>query len=246
MNEVQTGVLDALVQEVAGLSGGSRRPVVVMDVDDTLLSTDRRHIRILKEFAGQRHVRARYLNHAWTLLQLEPQMLRYSITDTARAAGIGDPELLAELRDFWFARFFTNDYLLADEPVSGAAAYCRELARAGAFLVYLTGRDETMKEGTLASFDKHGFPLPEPGRVELILKPRFDTPDLEFKTQALGLVEKAGAVAGAFENEPAHINLFRGLFPEAKNVFVDTKHSGRPVTPHPAVHWIRDYRREGR
>ncbi len=220
------GVLEGLLDDVARVRGA--RPLVVMDLDDTLLSTDARHLRILREFG---------------LEGVGPQALRYSITDTARAGGLQDAAELSRLREFWFSRFFRNEYLLADEPVPGAPAYCRELVARGAELVYLTGRDETMRAGTEESLARHGFPPSGRPGARLILKPRFDTPDLEYKTQSLRLLEASGRVAGVFENEPAHVNLFVAAFPEARSVFVDTKHSGRPIAPHPSVPWIRDFRR---
>src|SRR5437868_6144934 len=101
----QAEVLDGLLRSVEATADA----VVVFDLDDTLLSTDTRHVRILREFAGQRSVRTRFLDDAWNLIQVEPALLRYSITDTARAAGVSDPAVLRELREFWFERFFANE-----------------------------------------------------------------------------------------------------------------------------------------
>lgn len=217
--------------------------LVVFDLDDTVLSTEHRHVRILREFALSINGELEHADAAWRLARVERGQLRYAIADTARAAGVADERLLARLRDFWFARFFSNEYLRGDEPVPGAPAFCREAAERGAVVVYMTGRDVGMREGTVHALARHGFPLPDGRRVRLILKPRFDAPDLEFKTAALRELDDLGEVAGAFENEPAHINLFHGAFPSAVNVFVDTKHSGKPIVPHPAVPWIGDFRR---
>jgi hypothetical protein len=78
--------------------------------------------------------------------------------------------------------------------------------------------------------------------VRLVLKPAFETPDLAFKTEVLGRLAEMGRVAASFENEPAHINMFRERFPEGRHFLLDTKHSGRPVDPHPEVLRIRDFR----
>ncbi len=227
-------VLDELITDIRAAAGMD--PLVVFDLDDTLLSTARRHLRILREYAAQKP-------QADLLSRVKPDELRYSIIDTAKAAGLEDQALLEELRGYWFARFFTNDYLREDAPVTGAAAYCRDVRTAGAGLVYLTGRDESMKEGTMVALGAHGFPVPNGAGVTLILKPRFETPDLEFKNEALRRLQAMGTVAGSFENEPSHINLFQAAFPKGRNVFVDTKHSGKPVAPHASVPWIKDFRR---
>jgi phosphoglycolate phosphatase-like HAD superfamily hydrolase len=217
--------LEALLSRASGA-------VVVFDLDDTLFLTAQRHLRILREYAAVDGA-------ARPLAELGPAALHYSIVDTAKAAGLDDAGFLSSLRDFWFARFFKNEYLSSDEPVPGAAQYCRELESAGARLVYMTGRDEAMRAGTESALAAHGFPT----RHDLILKPRFDTPDLEFKTAALARVREMGAVAGAFENEPLHVNLFRDAFPDALIFLLETKHSGRPVEPHPSAIRLRDFRR---
>ena len=230
----QAEALDRLVDDVEALERRGLRSVVVFDLDDTLFSTARRHLRILREYAGHRGVEA--------LARVEARQLRYAIVDTARAAGLEDAELLKDLRGFWFSRFFQNEYLAEDEPLPGAAEYCKELARRGARVVYMTGRDESMRAGTEAALARHGFPT-ERALSELILKPRFDTPDLEFKREAIGVVAAQGEVAGAFENEPLHVNMFRDAFPQAHVFLLETKHSGKPVEPHPSAKRIRDFRR---
>lgn len=236
----QTEVLDALLSDVDSMSRGARHPIVVFDLDDTLLSTARRHIRILRQFALGL-ARAGRMEEAFVLAQLEPEQLHYSIGDTAEAAGIGDSGLLKELRDFWFERFFANDYVKLDAALAGAADYCREVACRGGIVAYMTGRDEAMRDGTMESLSRNGLPLPDGRGVHLILKARFDTPDLEYKTEGIARLRILGTVAGAFENEPAHINLFRDSFPEARMAFLDTKHSGRPVAVHPSIPWIKDF-----
>lgn len=239
----QAEVLDGILFEAEALSRNGLGPVVIFDLDDTLLSTARRHLRILREYAAWAQRRPQRVEDAFRLIQIEPQDLRYAITDTAKAAGVSDPRILEELRGFWFERFFKNGYLGADEPLAGAADYCQDLVSAGARVAYMTGRDETMREGTLSALARHGFPVPDGRGAELVLKPRFDTPDLEFKAEALRGLAVSGIVAGGFENEPAHINLFYEAFPGARMVFVDTRHSGKPVSPHPAIPWIRDFLR---
>lgn len=229
----QSQALEGLLDEVA-----KDRALVVFDLDDTLFSTARRHLRILREYAAERPRR-----EAQELGRLPAERLKYGIVDTARSAGIDDAALLEDLRDFWFARFFKNEYLLEDAPLPGAPEFCADVAARGGAVVYMTGRDEGMREGTLKALSDNGFPLPGSERVELVLKPRFDTPDLEFKRDATGRINGLGRVAGAFENEPAHVNLFRDAFPASRLFFVETKHSGKPIEPHPTAHRIRDFQR---
>ncbi|MBI4425785.1 MAG: hypothetical protein HY554_18795 [Elusimicrobia bacterium] len=238
----QSACLEAVLERVRELARGGARPSVLFDIDDTVLSTTRRHARILREFAVDPQARGRWPEAALRLAQTAPPPSAYAVTDIAKAAGVADGETLRALREFWFARFFRSDYLLEDDAVPGAPEFCRRIAAAGGAIVYLTGRDEAMRPGTEISLTQKGFPIPGQGEARLILKPRFDTPDLEFKTQALDRVAEWGPVAGGFENEPAHVNLFADRFPGGRMVLVETKHSGKPVEPYAAVGRIRDFR----
>ena len=238
----QKKALAGLLEFVSGI-GRKKRPVVVFDLDDTLLSTDRRHLRILSEFAAQADVRRRDPRGAAALSKLKESRVRYSVTETAQAAGLTDSALLAALKSFWFERFFTNEYLLADHPVPGAAEYCAAALQAGARVVYMTGRDEGMRRGTEASLKNWNFPRPDGRRIRPIRKSSFGLPDLEYKRDNMAAIRALGVVAGSFENEPAHINIFHDSFPEAWHFQVETKHSGRPIEALPGTRRIADFRR---
>lgn len=234
----QRAVLAGILRRVVHARGQGLRPLVLLDVDDTILATELRHRRIFAEFAAVNPKAA-------PLAAVRPEHMRYQPLETAKAAGVTDPGLLAELKDFWFKRFFTNDYLSADDEVPGAAEFCRRIAADGGVPAYFTGRDETMREGTVKNLARHGFPLPgkgDEGPALLVLKPKFETPDLEFKARGLSHLGTLGSVEAGFENEPAHINLFDDHFPKATHVFVDTKHSGKPITPKAHIAVIQDFR----
>lgn len=228
--------LGAVLDDVAAGRGG----LVVFDLDDTVFSTSARHLRILKEYAQL--IEARDAAAAALLRAIDRERLLYSVVDTVKAAGLADA-LHKDLKDFWFARFFQNHYLLEDDVVPGAPAYCAEVAARGGTIVYVTGRDEGMREGTEKSFTRHGFPAPDGESVRLILKPRFDINDSVFKQETLARLAGMGRVAASFENEPTHVNLFRDAFPEGRHFLLETRHSGRPVIPHADVLRIADFRR---
>lgn len=229
-------VLRSVLAKVRAARRSGVRPLVLFDVDDTVLSTVPRHIRIMEEFVAARPA-------ASALLEVPKRKVGYYVLDTAKTAGIRDAGLLEDLRAFWSRRFFKNDYLLADEPVPGAPEYCRSVAAAGGVPVYFTGRDEAMRDGTVRSLARHGFPAPERGgEAWLVLKERFDIKDIVYKDAGLRRLKRRGTVVAGFENEPAHINLFHDLCPDAVNVFVDTRHSGKPVAPKPHLAVIKDFR----
>ncbi|UPT72683.1 MAG: HAD family acid phosphatase [Elusimicrobiota bacterium] len=214
--------------------------IVVFDLDDTLFSTADRHLRILAEYAAL--VESKDARAAGLLRSIQREKLRYSILDTAKDHGL-EEKLAKDLKDFWFARFFKNPYLLEDSIVPGGPEYAEEVIRRGGRPFYMTGRDEGMREGTEASLLRHKFPDPDGKKATLVLKPRFDTPDFSFKNEALGKMREIGTVAGSFENEPAHVNMFIEHFPKGKHFLLETKHSGRPVALHPGCLKIKDFRR---
>lgn len=232
----QKKLLDALLDDVAAYPGA----IVVFDLDDTLFSTSDRHLRILSEFAAA--IETHDVRAAGILRGISREQLLYSAADTAKAHGLDD-KLAKDLKNFWFARFFKNHYLMEDSIVPGGPEYAAEVIRRGGRAFYMTGRDEGMREGTEASLLRHKFPEPDGKGATLVLKPRFDTPDFAFKNEALHKIAEMGMVAGSFENEPAHVNLFIERFPKGKHFLLETKHSGKPVTPHPATLRIKDFRR---
>ncbi len=232
----QKALLDALLQDVSAQPNA----IVVFDLDDTLFSTADRHLRILAEFAAA--IETQNARAAGLLRAIAREQLRYAIADTAKDAGL-EEKLAKDLRDFWFARFFKNPYLLEDSIIPGGPEFAGEVIARGGRSFYMTGRDEGMREGTEASLLRHGFPDPDGKAATLILKPRFDAPDFAFKNEALHRLAEMGTVVGSFENEPAHVNLFVERFPKGRHFLLETKHSGKPVAPHPSVFRIKDFQR---
>lgn len=217
-----------------------RGPVAVFDLDSTLLSTQRRNWVILREYAGRAKAGPELRAAAE---RLRPEDMRWNIMEDLRRVGFDRKDELRDLRSFWGARFFADDYLRHDEPLPGAVEFVRDVHAAGATVVYLTGRDATrMGRGTRESLRAHGFPGEDRG-ARLLLKPRHDEDDLDFKRRACAEIERLGPVLCAFENEPANANLFKTSFPEADVVLLDTVHSPDPPPLLPSILRVPDFRR---
>jgi hypothetical protein len=67
--------------------------------------------------------------------------------------------------------------------------------------------------------------------------------DDAWKTRACALVDALGPVAAAFDNEPAHVNLYAVAWPDARCVHVDTDHSPREIDVLPGIPSVLDLRR---
>jgi hypothetical protein len=193
--------------------------VVIFDLDSTLLDNRPRQARILREFGRERRLPA--------LEAARPEHVdSWDLTRAMRNAGFADAETWAqEARRFWRRRFFTSEYCAGDEAIVGAVDYVRSI---NGLVVYCTGRHEEMRRGTLASFERLGFPLPGE-RVKLLMKPTSDIHDDDYKISACDEIRALGKVIAAFDNEPTHANIYRRAFPDAQVVHLATDHSGRPV-----------------
>ena len=92
------------------------------------------------------------------------------------------------------------------------ADIANQLVKAGAKIVYLTGRDvPRMQVGTLLNLKRNFFPI-DSANAQLMMKPDPKMDDLLFKKQAFEEIKKMGVVVGVFENEPNGLARFHGEF----------------------------------
>ncbi len=223
-----TDAFKTLLANIERVADRGEDPLVVFDLDGTLYDNTHRTLRILLEFA---HTHAMAQRPLFDRLRLaSPRDLKYRVGDTLAHLGFTDPDLAAEVTQFWKDRFFTDDYCLYDLPIAGAVEMVTRVHKAGGVPCYLTGRDApNMLIGTLRTLQRDGFPV---GRVEtrIILKPAFEMNDDAFKEGVIAHLRKTGAVCGSFDNEPGLCNLFKANFPDAVVGWLDTGHApGAPA-----------------
>ena len=230
----QAQILRSVLTAIGHPEGRGAR-AVVFDLDSTLLDNRPRQARIVREFG------ARF--HEPRLADCLPEsIVSWDLRDTALLAGYTREQaeaLIPALKEFWRARFFTSEYCADDVAIAGAAKFLRAALVAGARIFYVTGRHVGMGDGTIESFRRAGFPLPEwpcgPGQrehdapVQLWLKPDPDGDDDLWKERCHGALAAQGGIAAAFDNEPTHVNGYRRSFPLVRAVHLATDHSGRPV-----------------
>ncbi|HEX4458105.1 MAG TPA: hypothetical protein VIA18_09045 [Polyangia bacterium] len=230
-------VLDRVLERARALPGA----VVVFDLDSTLLDNRPRQARILREFGQERGIPA--LAHA------QPRhWVDWSIAHAMENCGLPASEvarLVDDAKEFWRVRFFTSAYCRDDDAIAGARDYLAAVHDVGAFIAYCTGRHEEMRAGSVASFVRHGFPLPSANRedrVALLMKPELEINDDTYKDSAYAQLRTLGpAVIAAFDNEPTHVNGYRAAFPDAFAVHLDTDHSGRPVELLPGIVSVENF-----
>jgi hypothetical protein len=202
-------------------SPGEPVPVVVFDLDGTLMDNRPRTAVILRELAvelrGEAHAAAEILATA------RSDSLAYLLTDSLERLGL-EQELVQRVEVYWRARFFSDHYLKHDVPVPGSVELARACYEAGATIVYFTGRDLLfMSLGSFQSLRDLGFPIGVVG-TELVCKPDAKIPDEVFKREEAPKIGRVGRVVAAFDNEPGNCNAFVEICPQADVVFVDTQH----------------------
>ncbi len=228
-----------LLERVDSLRTTEHLPLVIFDIDGTLLDPAARHAAIFRDYAERHPDDAAPIRAGLDRLPLAEYA--YAPESTLARMGVRDTALVGRLKDEWTKAFFSNRYLLEDRPLPGAAAFVRRRWERGAFVVYLTGRDlPRMLEGTAASLREHGFPVAAP-RVSLVLKPDPVMRDADFKGPALDALAATGVVCGVFENEPRNLNLMADRFPQAEAIFVETNHAPGAPPVRARASWIRDY-----
>lgn len=214
-------------------------PVIVFDLDGTLYDNAPRTFAILREYAESERGATPLAEKI--LADLDLGDMRYGIDETLKVIGIEDAELIDGAEKFWKKRFFSNDYIHFDKPLTGAVEFVQSLHVAGAHIVYLTGRDEAgMRDGTLQSLLAARFPI-NTARTSLIMKPDKSLRDTAFKEQASEQIRAIGVVVGEFENEPRNSNLFHSLFPNAVHLCLNTPHSKNAPPLDAGVILIDDY-----
>lgn len=201
-------------------------PVIVFDLDGTLLDNRPRVARIFHELAAaweREHPEA-----SRALAAAKSEAIVYGLHENLDLLGVRDEALREQAFAFWRERFFIDAYMKYDEPTKGALEFVRACYQAGATIVYLTGRDlPNMALGTFASLRDVGFPIGVVG-TSLVTKPAFEIPDAEFKNEVAPALVRHGHIVAAFDNEPANNNLFKHHHPRAESVFLDTHHAPNP------------------
>ena len=214
----------ALLNEVVE-AAASPGAVVCFDLDSTLLDNSPRQALIMREYGDEAGV------EALTRVQAE-HWNGWSYAIPMAAVGLSEVEIEhhgPRFKEYWRERFFTSRYCVSDRAITGAPEFVAAVAETGASICYVTGRHEPMRPGSVESFERCGFPLPDERRIKLLMKPAIDESDDAYKLRAYQTLRSLGEVVAAFDNEPAHINGYREAFPSARSIHLATDHSLRNI-----------------
>jgi hypothetical protein len=216
-----------LEQVLANATTAGSKGVLVFDLDSTVFDNRPRQARIVREYGAQKGL------DALTKCQAFHFTNGWDLKHACMKAGLGEADaesIHRDLKNFWGARFFTSPYCKDDIEIVGAPRFLHACVKTGAKLVYVTGRHEEMRAGSIEAMGRCGLPLPNGPGVALMMKPTLRESDDAYKRVAHQLLEEMGTVLAAFDNEPTHVNDYASRFPSCVPVHLATDHSGRPVT----------------
>jgi hypothetical protein len=220
--------LDEVRKRVAATKAAGKTPLVVFDLDDTLVDTATRTRAIFLDAlrspsapagADQAAEQLDYLCLSEYVVDIEGNLDRGEFASNIRRY----------LHDAWVKSGLTDRYLDRAVPFRGGPAFVADLRARGATVVYLTNRNgKRIREGTLRALDARGFPVDRDGAI-LVMQPGDHEDSLSWKQEEAEKLEARGVVVATFENEPANVRMYRALFPEAVPVLMVSRH--RPNQP---------------
>lgn len=222
----------------------TKKPVLLLDLDSTLYEVAPRTHAIINDWVKTTKVANDTLIEK--LRALKTNQIGYSLFDTFKNARIPltekhDLDAFSALKEFWWAKFFTNEYLHHDRPYENASAFAQKAHGAGAYIVYLTGREEApMLEGTVKNLIRDKFPW-DTGRTSLLMRQSATQSDLEHKALACERVRQTGKLIASFENEPQNVVALYKSFPESMHVFMDTVCSDHPAEPLKGLYQLKNF-----
>jgi hypothetical protein len=233
--------LDEVRKKVAAAKAAGKNPLVLFDLDDTLVDTATRTRAIFLDAlrspsapagAEQAAEQLDYLCLSEYVLGVEGNL------DRAELA----PAVRRYLQDAWTRAANGDRYVDRAVPFRGAPAYVAELRTKGATVVYLTNRNgRRAREGTLRALDARGFPIERDGAL-LVMQPGDSEDSLSWKEEEAEKLAAKGTVVAFFQNEPANVRAYRALFPEAVPVLVVSRHRPRQPAVAAGTRCIVDYR----
>jgi hypothetical protein len=200
-----------------------RAPLAVLDIDLTLVENAPRTRAIWRLWLES--LEERWSGAEAALAHVDTMPIVFGVRENLAALGVTDEALGKEGFRFWLEKFFDDGLCRLDEALPGAVAAVQALYEAGVTLAYLTARPAWMREGTVETLSRLGFPMCVP-RTLLVLKPDTTVSDSTYKDAAMGWLASLGVVIVAADNEPAHCNGMRAAFERARVLHVNTRHSG--------------------
>lgn len=241
--------LQLLVDRAAELSEGGVRPVVITDLDETIIDSTARRYQSLQQatfFNCGGHEqpgchRLRGLNME-ELLSLKN---RYDIEPILDAIEFPVGPLRIQLLKNVFRTYLSGNFMELDQAIPGASEFIHALREAGADVYYVSSRlEKDQLPGTLKTLRYLEF-IRQGEEQSVILRPEHMS-SIEFKRHSFTRINEktellGGQVILVMENEPENMNAMTEIFPAAKAIFVDGAHMKEEPLLKPVKH-LKNFR----
>ena len=192
--------LDAVRERIRKIRAKQRTPIVVFDIDDTIVDTRQRTRDLLQAFGSKANEPR--------LSGLKVAQVRYRIQDTLAAAGLSKQEIEGELGQKaiaeWTEKFKEPAFYTFDRADKGASRAANAFSDAGARIVYLTERFKRGLGATRSQLAEAGFP-----DGAIMCKPTRQQAPAFKELQVAELNRVQGEVAACFDNDPATLNAIK-------------------------------------
>lgn len=225
--------------EIARIKNQTKNTFFLFDLDATLFDNSPRVHKIIQDFIYA--FSKEYPEETNKMKEIKRQDIVWGLKNILANFNISNKneKFFSDIINFWYERFFSNSFII-DTPLKGAQDFLSELEKTGTKIVYLTGRFESMREGTSRNIKEYKFPLDKDGK-NLVLKPSDKISDHDFKDMAMEEIKKFGYLVAGFDNEPINVNIFKNSFSYSNIFFLETNHSPNPPNILDNIHTIKNF-----
>ena len=239
----QSEGLELVINRIEERTAAGRSTLAIFDLDGTLFDNRTRTIFILREISEQFDSKVPRLAAAFETFQ-DLSIVDYSLDVTLARMGVRNAAEKEFIKREWALRFFSDGYQKFDMPIIGAKSYVCRVHKAGATIIYLTGRDVgRMLVGTTEVLRLYGFPVGIEGTMTIVKKESSQDDEI-FKKEVSDYIDRLGEVAAIFENEPANSNILQARFPGAESFFVLTQHKPGAPALNRGIRLLKDFKRK--
>jgi phosphoglycolate phosphatase-like HAD superfamily hydrolase len=135
--------------------------------------------------------------------------------------------LTGEQRNRFYEIFLSGRYMDLDVPVIGSVEALNRLKSKGFGIVYLTGRhhsrEESLRNETLKTFSRFGYPMPDRSTVMLCMKPNKMSPTHEFKRRVLERLARSMDLAVGVDDEANDLRVMVDIVPLVIGVYLSSQ-----------------------
>lgn len=208
-----------------------KRPVVAIDIDDTLLASSKRAKNILNDFLEEW-----VPGNSWVkdfVSKYIPSQVEFGGAHILSQAGLGHWGMGSTFNDYFMKHFLGPEDSHKVSVRQGALDAVLTLQSMGVRIIYLVARPDVadVRKGTADQLKALGFPVDDLG-VELVMRKEPGESDEEFKRGAIAsLVGPFDALVGAFDNEPGPLAQIGRRFSMAPLYLVGDRQSPDAPTP---------------